>query len=503
MVIIGTGPSGFAAAKCASTTNRSVLVIDSGNFTEPFLNRAMNAASSVFKNTNNQRFLLLNILSLPKRSKIKQLKLKWNQSVFSDHFINSINSELGRIISKAAGGFSEIWGSVLWPLPSEKIYQYIDSERLQLLQNEFFNMLPTNGNFFKFQEKIPYIDTSKLKKIEDDCRFIQINNAINKKGIYAYFSVLATYEDGVDSCMKCELCLLGCTNNSIFSTQQMLNKNWFDKIEFKFNCFVYGLKEEADLVQISFNGPNNESAEINAKRILLAIGPVASARLLLDSRIVEQDIELKDSSVTYGLHLKIPGIFPNRKKTLSEISIYKSGNEQDGHYIQLYNPNISSALAFLGSQRVPSNLTMRLFNYLSDFFVISFFYFPDHMSSKLIVKKNGGIKYRHKNRFFRIHFYLKGLYEVGSAFLKMRIFPLPLVFITKIRGEGMHFGASFPKTKNEKTHFSSDEFGLIMNSQRIHVVDASTLEKIVTGPPTLLLMAHSYLLTEKILDAYE
>ena len=69
----------------------------------------------------------------------------------------------------------------------------------------------------------------------------------------------------------------------------------------------------------------------------------------------------------------------------------------------------------------------------------------------------------------------------------------PLARITDI-GRGYHSGAGFPMTQYPRG-WQSDALGRPRGLKRFHVVDASVLPEIPSGPITLTIMANAYRIT--------
>jgi len=76
---------------------------------------------------------------------------------------------------------------------------------------------------------------------------------------------------------------------------------------------------------------------------------------------------------------------------------------------------------------------------------------------------------------------------------------VPLLFLKKYYnfGKSNHYGGQFPHSNNPDT-LNTDRLGRVKGTTNVHIMDASVLPIINTGPITGTIMANSYRITKEV-----
>ena len=81
---------------------------------------------------------------------------------------------------------------------------------------------------------------------------------------------------------------------------------------------------------------------------------------------------------------------------------------------------------------------------------------------------------------------------------------IPFLFLKKYYnyGKSNHYGGQFPHSNNPDT-INTDRLGRIKGTTNVHIMDASVLPIIITGPITGTIMANSYRITKEVFTTYK
>jgi len=379
-------------------------------------------------------------------------------------FKNTKNTEL--LESSSFGGLSRIWGGIInkiqrneadsWPIKIktlEKYYKHVDN---------FFFHLGFNDNYSKF---------FNLKKPDIYIRDNRNNFFLKKQNKTIFFG---NSREAVDF-----------KKNSF-----ELNKYFSDLIKKK---KIYYIKN-FEVKKIEENSKSififSKNRYLACKKLYVASGPLATAKILLNSFKSIKKISLKETSLILSFW------FVKKK-----INNYDSDRNCDFFLTKISKPFFSSQIYILKDCLIKkifkkntyiSLLLSFVLRFFKNKFIITLSYLDECQSSKIILEKINN-KIFIKSIPVSVNFYSKVIKTLKSFFLN-KIF---LIFsIKKKFGYGYHFGSSYPMSKKKKLKFS-DILGRVNNLRNVHIIDSSILPRIPISTITYTIMANAARIVDK------
>lgn len=496
-VIVGSGPSAASALSEILQKKGRILVLDSAEDSKLKSKVMQSIAASLAPGANYKLFdkAYENIMFDKEQSLVKT---KFGLAVSRK---NNTANEINEYISNTKGGFSEVWGSAILPAPPHQIKKYLFAEELNRYQKDIWNEIP-KYQYTKLSEDFKqYSNFEKFDKTE----ITELQGRIpsqNSEANLIYPTILAINNSGPNKCVNCGKCMTGCPNDAIWSARHWIEK-FEDLIEYRNNCLVLSFEEKEDSVIVKYlNKITNQVEELDTRVLFLGTGVIGTSQILLNSEVVTEPVIGKDSTVIQGLHFTKPLRVDTYKKTLSEISISKFKDDDNYQYCQLYRITENAVNALNVGNRILKVLLKLSIPFLERFFVVSFVYFPHEESSSFEIYRNSLIKFKRKKRIYILKNYFKRIWELTKSLFKLQVFPLPIYFTIKDRGQGMHFSSTIPLSeKKHGSNYSSVE-GNPADLKRVFIIDASVLNEPIQGPPTIFVMANARRISKIAMDLY-
>jgi hypothetical protein len=390
------------------------------------------------------------------------------------------------LISKDFGGFSNFWGGT-YDNPSEKIVKLFD---LQGVDIEPF--------LAQIDKIIPRILISNNLDIEKNT--FRINSIISKKTFKKFSknnieikeSQIATslnIEKNLDMDEICNFCngsKLFCNETSIWKSKYFFSKLIEEnKIKYSKNTKLIRFEEVDGKVSCLVATNDIEKREVYDK-LIIAAGPIGTSEIFLNSNIVSK-VEIKTTDLYQVPFIKF---FRTRKKLHSfsdgfaKTEILKQETYQQFYFytksIFLLSKNSFKLLNFINL------LPSFLLSCIGGLFVI----FNSDISSKIVLTVNNNsieTSYIKNNSTSQ----KKVLRKLFFAFAKCKLFLIIFFRNEYLYGTSYHNGAQFPISKAPFKN-QSDKLGRLNNLKNVHIVDASVLPDINTGPGVKLIMANSF-----------
>jgi hypothetical protein len=398
-------------------------------------------------------------------------------------------------------GFSEVWGAAIMP-PSKytlKLWKFKYKIELNQIISDIFKILP-KSNFTE----------DSLNLLYDMPIDLNVSNNLSQYHVgklttcnYFFFgktrlSVYSNYDKLNESrnCVHCLQCLSGCNYGSILKSDQLFT---YDTGKFVISNFnVQKLIENENYVEILGEIDNN-SIIYKAKRVLLAAGTVGSAKIVLNSKILNiSKIAIRDTQTKYELFLQFFNNTQKNKISLSEFTcVTTNANLEIKVLTQLY---------FINQNLIDENLNflnkfflLRIFiPLLKKFFIIGITFISPESSNSIEIyrdEKSLSARVLHNRKKLRNEsfYFLKR----NLNLLKLKIIKIPLLGITTKPGSGVHSGSWFNPENNEKL---LDNLGRLHDDSRVHVIDSSALPELPIGPISLAAMANSRRITVEVTE---
>lgn len=483
-MIVGSGPSGIAAACQMLAAGRRVLLLDAGIRPEKLIN-----------NTAEVNRYRLGKTTPTKLYFGSDFATRRHPRAFVD-----FASDIGGGYSNAVGGLSTIWGAALFPFRDEDIRDWsINRSDLANGYKSVLKYLPHSGAA-NWSIDFPTYGLHPSPSVSDQTISRLIANlpgaSINGYKIEALDSLLAVDNvvGSADQCQQCGQCLSGCEPNSIFSSSKLLPRLLNQNLEYISGFFVEQVDETDDCVRIR-GWLNNEPSELSCSRLFLGAGPIVSTALALGA--LHMDSAILDDCQAMTIPLISPTAFGPKISTMSLASAFiemfdERSGQSEAHF-QIYGRGPEFVEAVRASLRIPRRLGPLAGPVVRRSLVAHGFLKPAD-SRKLIIR-------RHQVNESR--FVVEQLGNPQTALVSRRLAqtlgrflrPIGLRSAWKLLhleqpGGSFHTSSSFP-IGGRISPFTSDNVGRPVSLRRIHLIDASSLPTMPPQSPTLTVMAHA------------
>ena len=342
LIIVGSGPSGAVAALKAGELGKKVLLITTGADNSSSEISEENVIANVYERTRNKNFLINAVKALAYNSPKTDIKSKFSQKLTLGG-----NSSSNKLVASSIGGFSEVWGAVVAPLPEFILKRWGEDTDMKASQRYVLDNLPLIGDYAGFEDWIPYIDTGDFSKLNAGTDFQKRFQHFSHKNIRVHKSVLAVHSTGNNACFECGFCMHGCTNDAIWSARHLIKvtKNFNIKIVNGYMAEKIICKNDKVIIECSVTN-SSEIIQLEAPKVVLAAGPIGTGKILINSIPDLKSIKFSDSSVVYGLHFMKRDSRKNRIRSLSEISAYLRNQNLVDAYLQFYTLDESIVNSF-------------------------------------------------------------------------------------------------------------------------------------------------------------
>lgn len=495
LVIIGTGPSGIAAAREACIQGLQVLIVDGGLRYNP-LDSVQVSETDSYK--------------LKKDFPTK----KYFQSDFATrehpHSNISLDDLVGCVPSAAVGGLSSIWGGCILPLREldMKNWPYAYSE-LCASYNKVFQYVPIAGAQ-DWSKELEIPNFSPQPSPSDPLLRDLISGLgcrLTPKFKVEFIESLLAVDNRHNSstqCIQCGKCLSGCEVNSIFLSSNEIPNLQRLGARYISGLYVTHLHEDSGNVIISGH-LGHSRVTLTCKRVAIAAGPIASTALALsasatdtadlsDAQSFTLPILMKRHLGSLASSMSLPTNFVEiicrqTQLTTAHLQIYPHGREM--------KDSLASLTPIKGLNKIVSKAVF-------PHAVLAHGFLGAASSGYLRVRKlkqspNGKIRFSvtavsNQNSVSVVDSVCKAL---RSTLRGTGVVPLwRLTHLSRVGGS-FHVGASFPISKSVGER-KSDLFGRPFKLRRIHLVDASSLPTVPPQSPTITAMAHSHIIVGRI-----
>ena len=459
-LIIGSGPTAWAAARGIISRGGQPVIIDFGqrpNVSKPSIK---GSSALAVKGDSEREFLF----GYPK---------------------SIVSSTDGRHlpISSARGGLSKIWGAgILMRSQAElnELSQIYDDIRLGY--EALYQLLPSTGIADQTSRRFPLPKTDG--KSPTSKRYEGLVESLQDKDsdvLVGYPRMAMKVASG--ACVRCGSCLTGCPESLFFSADL-----FFREMEFLRECiFIEGpaIKIEGGDSHSTISTPRET---LKAKRVYLAAGPVATPAILQRSDLAPSTMTVQDSAVFYSSLVNfMPYSGDEDQFTSAHAVFFSTINGAEDFQAAAYESNdeytqrLASSIPKLGRYLRSPKAVIKRINPIIGFLDSSVSghlelnYYGDrtwvtrHKNSQTRVAANEAIR--------RIDRYLKS--SGVRALRGLAFVPSP--------GSGYHSGAAMPMGGNYV-----DYSGRLIQAGSIQIVDATSLPKIPAGSHTFTAMANAY-----------
>ena len=522
--VVGSGPSGVAAATGLLARGLEVTLLDTGRTLE-----------------KDKAALLQSLQSLPRdqwpETTVNVLKGRMDSSrhgvpnklIYGSGFayrnleeVDDFPSNMILKVSSAQGGLSNVWGAALlpfhsadiqdWPFPASDLiphYQAVfDLLPYSACKDSLVSLLPL------YSEKFSCLQPSR--QAQQLLNHLSLGRArLNDQGVWFGRSRLAVRAETVNQkpgCVYCGLCLTGCPYKLIYTateTLEFLKRN--PLFHYELGVRVTTVQEHERSVQVE--GTREEGDErvvFRGDRVFLACGAYSTTQILLrSSQALNEDIFLKTCQYFILPFITYSGVRGIREEALHTLCQL---------FLIVADPAVSPHLVHLQGYTYCELFSQTVLNYLGPFGN----WFRGHLDwllGRLVVFQG----FLHSNHSPQIrmrltpggpgsHVQLMPIFKPETKQVLNRLgrklgglrkslggWPInSLLSVGKV-GDGSHIGGSFPM-RYQPGKFESDRWGRPFGFKRVHAVDSSVLPSIPSTTLTLSVMANAHRIATEFQD---
>jgi ferredoxin len=470
VLVIGTGPSGFAVLKSLGCSRDTWIIDGQADFDiSKISTRAHLALKMKFGSTHTY----VNSKALG--------------------FIDDSSYKLP--ISYSRGGFGEIWGNGFTPYECSEIFPNASSlfqSRIREAMQELLEAIPFSHSPSELDIRFGKVDCWSNSESFGELtghigfeRFLRTRGGSNPDGLL--FGPPSLLLDS-NRCTNCGLCLSGCPYGALFDPGEFINR-MIASNELDIKKLMKGIVKRLDQttlgVNVYFQTDGIEKSEL-FDEVILSTGPLSTALILMNSGLLPDEFEIPDSQVFYGALVSRKRMRPLAStKEVGQLVCYPRESSSEDFQISFYSPSelsrnrISQTIfpTFLSYLKIPKFVSERIIPAIG--------FLPQDLSGKIVIKRvAGGYSIRREKNPSSLHSSRKALRRVSRTMRRFGFVNVSIATQIPAPGSGFHIGASLPLGGNYV-----DDLGYLNNAKSIRVLDASILPKIPAGAHTFFSMA--------------
>jgi choline dehydrogenase-like flavoprotein len=529
IAVIGSGPAGVSAAVALARAGRSVTLVDAGLELEPERQQivaGMQSQEHQRWDPGDVRRIKEGITATGKGVLLKRIYgSDFSYRSVDRHLPMEQSAGVATSQSLALGGLSNVWGASLlpyraadiraWPIAVEDLAEHytavLSFMEMSAQHDDLEAILPL------YRERGDALDSSpQADSMLGD--MAAHRESLQSLGIHfgkSRVAVRAAAADGKPGCAYCGLCMYGCPYRLIYNSASTLDKLRQNGLCYRQNVIVERLEETKTGVVIKGKDRlTGQSLEIQAERVMLGCGPLATTRILLESmQRYDHPLELRDSH--YFLfpllrYQKNGEPRSDRMHTLAQmfLEIIDPALSAYGVHLQAYTYND----LYLGAMRNkfgPAYYPLKpLIHALVDRMVVlqCFLHSDVSPSIEVTLRRPAGSKPGKMilaemapaaaTRQIR----RRVVKKLGRAGRYLRAMPLGMLLQAAPAGRGFHSGGTFPM-RLRPGDCETDILGRPTGFERVHVVDSSTFPSIPATTITFTVMANAHRIASNVANA--
>ncbi|MGB3312782.1 MAG: hypothetical protein WBB85_00035, partial [Albidovulum sp.] len=296
-IVIGSGPSGVAAAKALLARGRSVLMLDGGKVLEAEAEARRAALSATdpgaWGQAGRDDWMAPQYQAAP--GQIRRYGSDFAMEPGADTFAD-LPGWMGLRASRAAGGLSNLWGSAVLPYAQKDMAGWpITADDLAPHYRAVAGFLPVAGTSDPLETLLPAFPMDGRTGIDPAPQARELLKRLSARQVaLAEMGVHAgSPRQAVDtSCHLCGLCLHGCPFGLIWSARDTLTDlRQHPGFTYRPGAVVTRAEEEAGAITLHLA----DGTTVTGARAFLGAGVLETARILLASQPNLQELTLKDS----------------------------------------------------------------------------------------------------------------------------------------------------------------------------------------------------------------
>lgn len=522
--IIGSGPTGIAAAQALLGRGANVCLIDGGLRLEEKQRENLERIARLDAGEWSQEAIrsIKGEMKATASGVAEKLAYGSNYPYRDAERIYTANKAVGVSPSLARGGFSNVWGGAMLPYLPEDIGDW--SVKVSDLAEHYRAIIKLTGlagqddalgeRFPLYGEPHDYLPKSNhIGRFLADLK--RRESELKQRGIWFGQSRLAIADSNAHGfrCAACRMCMYGCPYGLIFNAADYLpelQKN--ERFTYRTDLIVEKFKENSAGVEIfARDRLSGEPLNFRAERLLVGAGVLSTARMVLESlEAFDEEIALKDSQY-FLLPLLRFSATPEAEKepqhTLSQafLEIFDAEVSDKSIHLQLYGYNE------LYRQAIESKLHPfeKLSNPVTDAFLRRFILIQGYLHSdysdaiRVRLRKSaksgesGKLELEVRQNPLTDKTLKKLIKKLASVRSLTRAIPLQPLLQKGTVGRGFHTGGSFPM-REQPGKFETDTLGRLSAWKNVHLIDASVFPSVPASTITLTAMANAHRIATKV-----
>jgi hypothetical protein len=459
-VVVGSGPTAYAAVSALIELDRHPVVIDFG-LSPRFGSSRIERISSVASKSDGMR------------SRVFDYPKSLISSVDGDHLP----------VSSARGGLSNIWGAGILVRSENEMTKFgpvwpeLDSAYKSLLK-----LIPHVGINDQTSKRFPWDCGGNIAP--QSMRYAKAVQNMQKidTDVLIGWPRIALKNDQND-CTRCGSCLHGCPNNLFFNSRLAIEKYALNGQCSFADGPVLSIEHLNSCVQI--RTPNET---ISGDRVYLAAGPIGTPALIQRSGLGPKEVVVKDSAVFYcGFINRMKTNDDESEFTSSHLVAYADKPGEKDFQLAIYESNVEYISRLSSVVRLPVNL-IKVPKFVVNRINAGIGFLDSSVSGNLIVRYVNGRSIVTRNQPQDLHKRARLIVrKVSNTTKRFGVHSIPNFVLVPPVGSGYHSGASLP-IGGDLIEFS----GNIRGNPRVFIVDATSLPEINAGSHTFTAMANAF-----------
>jgi choline dehydrogenase-like flavoprotein len=519
VIIIGSGPTGIAAALSFVENGITPLILDVGY--QPGNDNPVNCNFYDYRKSHDSFDLMIgknydglsNVIS--KKTLPPKLTSPYMQFVIKDaEKMSPVNEKGFHIIqSFAMGGLANAWGAGLYRcIDDELINLPVQASELSPYYDKLTKEIGISGdnddltsNFGSTESLLPPLTLSyKSKKLFS--KYQKNKKKLHARGIYMgrpRLGVLSQnyHERTSHKYQNLELWLpdLPSIYNPSFTLQRLIKEN---KVHYHKSVLVKCWSRAGNHLVVHAENINNSSGfSFTCKRLVLAAGTINSAKIVLNSK---KDFKTRLPLIDNPL-IQVPLIFPtfigSKLETdafgLTNLNIifdFKKHNLRlHGSIVELTSP---ARAVFYEKFPLSSKDNLLLMKLISSSFLVLLLYFPSSKENSGCITLKPDGKLEAYSPPYKVNKSI--IKKIIRSFISMGILTNHRLIRYSSPGYAVHYAGTMPMVKNPAQDYQCNKWGEVHKERGVYVVDGSLFSYLPAKNISFTLMANSMRIADNI-----
>ena len=509
VIIVGSGPSGVSAAFPLVRSGLKVLMVDGGQKPNALAPDDDYLSARMHGSAQAEWMLGKNFHALhPQAFRIPKLRVPTHEYVFKDFLrANRIQSEnFTAVGSLATGGLSNAWGCGVARLSPQECRQFpFPYDEIQSSYEHIAKRIGVSGAIADDLSAYFGLDQWAQPPIMMDRLHTHLNQRyLQKKKQLAHqpfllgrtrMAVLSESLEGREACQQLANCFWGCRNKSLYNASDELTAlNRYPNLTHLQGFIVEQIAARQSLWVIEGTVQSTqEKSRISARKIILALGTLASTSLVVRALKLTTSLSLYSNPNAVFL-LWLPRLLNNTyQPSLSgaQLSFTLKLNEALTALGSTFPANTIPSSEFLSHLPLRRSIGIDLLKTLVNAFLIGNVMLPSSLSkTTLSLKANGTVLIQGAYHPETDEYMWILQKQLRRIFLTMGAIMLPRSFKIGAIGSDLHYVGTLPMRKMPDRG-ETGPYGEVHGLEGVYVVDGACLPIVTEKFHTLTMMANA------------